>query len=391
MKINVAVFFGGSSVEHEVSVISAVQAMHSMKQDKYNLVPVYITKSGEFYHSDSMTDINVFKDIDKLLAESKKVSIVKEKGEFFVTDGKSGLFSKKLSCKIEIAFPIVHGTNCEDGSIAGYFELIGLPYVSCDVVSAAVGMDKVLFKSVLQADGIPTLPCIYFYGKQWVSDKTRIISEINEKIGYPLIVKPANLGSSVGIVKVKSESELEDAVSLSMSFAGKILIERAITELREINCSVLGDCDECRPSVCEEPIMSDEILSYKDKYVSEGKSKGMTSLKRKIPADIPKEKEEEIKRYACETFRTLGCNGVVRIDFLMDAADDNKVYVNEINTIPGSLSFYLWEPAGLPYTDMLDELIDLGFKRARMKNNLMFTYDTNILASGGAFGSKGKK
>lgn len=395
MKIQVGVFFGGRSVEHEVAVISAVQAMNSMDTEKYDIIPVYITKNGEMYHLPEMIDINRFKDIPKLISESKPVTLIKNGDKFELIELKKGLFKKPI-CSVDIAFPIVHGTNCEDGSIVGFFELLGIPYVSCDVCSAAVGMDKAMFKYLLLQKKIPTLDCVTFYAKEWIASKDEIIAEIEEKFGYPLIVKPANLGSSVGISKAHDKDELITSINEAMDYAVKILVEPAITNLREFNCSVVGDIDECDTSVIEEPVMSDEILSYKDKYQSGGKSsknadnQGMASVKRKIPADIPNELREKIENYSKRAFTALGCNGVVRIDYLYDV-DNDKVYINEINTIPGSLAFYLWEPKGVKYKDLLSTLIDLGFKRERTKQQLSFSFETNILSQGGSFGSKGKK
>ena len=212
-------------------------------------------------------------------------------------------------------------------------------------------------------------------------------------VGFPLIVKPANLGSSVGISKVNAEDELDEALSLASSFAETLLCERAIGKLREINCSVLGDREDAQASVCEEPLMEDEILSYTDKYMSGSSSKGskgMSSLKRKLPADLPAEKAEEIRSLSLRVFEALGCSGVARIDYLLDGEDGDRVYVNEINTIPGSLAFYLWEATGIPYKELLDRLVGLALRRARRRGNLMFTYDTNILSMGG-FGAKGCK
>ncbi len=397
MKTNVGVFFGGRSVEHEVAVISAVQAMMSIDKEKYDVTPIYITHDGEMYYSEVMKDINEFKDIPALLKKSKEVTFVKRDNKFTMIELKGGLFKKPL-CSIDIAFPIVHGTNCEDGSIVGWFELLGVLYVTCDVVSAAVGMDKELFKCVLLQKGVPTLPCVSFFSKQWVNENEALMKKITENIEFPMIVKPANLGSSVGIRKVKDEQELRDGVEYAMRFAGKILVEHAVEHLRELNCSVLGDCDDCETSVIEEPLMSGDILSYDDKYKNQSKSKGgdnsgesgMASLKRRIPADISDEIKAQVEKYSKETFMALGCNGVVRIDYLYDTANE-KVYVNEINTIPGSLSFYLWEPQGLKYRDQLTKMIELGFKRARTRDNLAFSFETNILSSGGAFGKGGAK
>ncbi|MBR4973757.1 MAG: D-alanine--D-alanine ligase, partial [Clostridia bacterium] len=293
---------------------------------------------------------------------------------------------------IDVAFPIVHGTNCEDGTIQGLFEFLNLPYVCCDIISSAVGMDKAVFKDVLKKAGLPVLECKTVRAREYMSDKKRLSEEILNEIGLPLIVKPVNLGSSVGITKVNTKEELDDAVTLAFSFTDRILVEHAVTAIREINCSVVGDADNCEASVCEEPFMNDEILSYEDKYLSNskgGQSKGMASLGRKIPADISTEKSEEIKDLACKIFKALGAGGVVRIDFIIDTETDT-VYANEINTIPGSLAFYLWEASGVSYKELLSRLIDLAFRRQRNRDNLTFTIDTNIL-SGVSFGSKGSK
>ena len=397
MKTTIAVFFGCRSVEHEVSIISAAQAMRSINREKYDIIPVYVDKNGAMLTGKNLFDIENFKDIDKLCKESEPVTFIKDGSGVKMHFLSGGLFKKPKDISIDLAFPVVHGTNCEDGTMAGYFEFLGIPYISCDIVSAAVGMDKSVFKDVLLKAGLPVLDYFTFRKREYLLNKEKIKKQIEENVGYPLIIKPVNLGSSVGITKVNNESELIDACDLAVSFADKILAERAITGLREINCSVLGDPDECEASVCEEPFMHDEILSYNDKYLGgsksskrEGPSKGMASLGRKIPADIPTEKSEEIRDISKKIFKAIGASGVVRIDYLLDTNDNDKVYANEINTIPGSLAFYLWEASGLKYTDMLDRLVEIAFKRQRNRDNLTFTIETNIL-SGVSFGSKGAK
>ena len=394
MKTNIAVIYGCRSVEHEVSIISAVQAMRSIDRNKYDVIPIYVSKKGEMYTGDMLFDIEVYSELDKLFESASRICLLREGGNVVARSLDNTFFKKKKDIRIDVAFPIVHGTNCEDGTVAGLLEYLDLPYVGCDILSAAVGMDKVVFKNVLASKGLPVLDCVSFRAREYAQDKERVLGEIKNEIGFPLIIKPVNLGSSVGISKVDNEDELEQAIALAVSFSEKVLAERAITNLREINCSVLGDPDECVASVCEEPFMHDEILSYEDKYMSGGSkksggSKGMASLSRKIPADISEEKADEIKRLACDIFRATGSSGVVRIDFMLDTATD-KVYANEINTIPGSLAFYLWEASGLSYTDMIDRLVELAFRRQRTRENLTFTIDTNIL-SGVSFGTKGAK
>ena len=393
MKTNVAFFYGCRSVEHEVSIISAVQAMRAVDREKYDITPVYVTKDGEMYTGNCLFEIEEYRNLSELLNKCQKVNFTRENGAVIMTEQTKKLFQKPKSVRIDVAFPVVHGTNCEDGTIQGFFEYLNLPYVGCDIISSAVGMDKAVFKDVLKNAGIPVLDCICIRAKEYLTDKQKFQDEIEQKIGFPLIIKPVNLGSSVGISKVNTKEQLDDAVMLALSFTDRILAEHAITSLREINCSVLGDADECTASVCEEPFMNDEILSYEDKYMGNskngGQSKGMASLGRKIPADLSEEKAEEIRSLACKTFKAIGANGVVRIDFMIDTETD-KVYANEINTIPGSLAFYLWEASGIKYPELINRLIDLAFKRQRSRNNITYTIDTNIL-SGVSFGSKGAK
>ncbi len=393
MKVNVAVFYGCRSVEHEVSIISAVQAMRAIDRKKYDVTPVYVDKKGEMYTGDSLFEIESYRNLPSLLKNCRKVYFANENGKVLMKSVQNKLFGNKKNVQVDVAFPIVHGTNCEDGTIQGLFEFLNLPYVGCDIISSAVGMDKAVFKDVLKNAGLPVLDCVCFRAKEYIGNKQTVTDNIIQKVGLPLIVKPVNLGSSVGITKVNTEAELDNAIMLALSFADRVLVEHAIEDLREINCSVVGDCDFCEASVCEEPIGNDAILSYEDKYMgnskSSGGSKGMASLGRKIPADLTEALEKEIRELAKSTFKAIGANGVVRIDFMIDTKT-NKVYANEINTIPGSLAFYLWEATGVKYAALIDKLIELAFKRARSRDNITYTIDTNIL-SGVSFGTKGTK
>ncbi len=394
MKINVAVFFGCVSVEHEVSVISGVQAMSNMSKEKYNVIPVYVTKNGEMYTGDLLLEIENFKDIPALISNCTPITLFR-KNDRVIMQSQVGLFKRKET-EIDLAFPVVHGTNCEDGTLAGMFEFLGLPYIGCNVISSALGMDKAVCKSVLKEAGVPVLDCITLYNRDYSLNREKYEKEIIEKIGLPVIIKPVNLGSSVGISKVKSADELRSSLELAFSFTDRILAEHAIENLKEVNCSVLGDRDNCEASTPEAPVSHDEILSYEEKYIGGGKgaksgaSKGMASLSRIIPADIADEETAAIKEMAVKAFRALDCSGVVRIDFMIDR-DTNKIYLNEFNTIPGSLAFYLWEAGGLKYSDMIDKLVEVAYRRKRAKDDLMFTIDTNILSGVKSFGTKGAK
>lgn len=390
MKTRVAVLFGGNSVEHEVSVISAIQAIMSMDTDKYEITPVYIAKNGEMYIGDNVGNIDAYKNIDKLIKESKRIIWVKEGNSVFLVPYPVKAFSSKQRVEVDVAFPIVHGTNVEDGTLQGYLKTIGIPFVGCDVTASAVGMDKYIMKTVLKDNDIPVLDGA-LYGIGEFKDVDSLLDKIENRFGYPVIVKPVNSGSSVGIGVAKDRAELEKRVEEAFMFARKIIVEHAILKLREINCSVLGDDEEAIASVCEEPMHTEEILSYEDKYVNNAKggSKGMASVARQIPANITDELRTRIEELSVKAFQCLGCNGVARIDYMIDE-ENGELYFNEINTIPGSLSFYLWEPKGVSYKELLDRMIKLALKRSREEEQITFAFDTNILNQT-SFGSKGSK
>ncbi len=388
--INLAVFFGGRSVEHEVSVISALQATASLDRSRYNVIPVYITKQNEMYIGEAVGNIQEYKDIPGLLKKSERVIMINDGKDVVLTTYPSKLFGKKR-IRVDVAFPIVHGTNVEDGTFQGYLRHLGVPFVGCDVASSAIGMEKYAQKVILKENGIPVLDSLIFTLSDY-KDVESMVERIEKRFGYPVIVKAENLGSSVGITVAKDRNGLYSAIDDSFRYARKVLVEHAITNLREINCSVLGDENEAIASEIEEPFHSKEILSYKDKYQSGGKSgsKGMASVSRQIPANVPAEMRDRIRELAVKSFKLLGCSGVSRLDFMLDT-DNNELYFNEINTIPGSLAFYLWEPMGIPYGELLDRMVDLALKRAREDEKLTFSFDTNLLSDNAFSGSKGAK
>ena len=393
MKTRVAVMYGGKSVEHEVSVISGIQALMNIDTDKYETIPVYITKQNEFYVGEDIGKIEAYKDIDGLLARSQKVVWVNEGDKVVLSPYPKKMFGGMKDIEVDVAFPVVHGTNEEDGTLVGFLKTLGVPFVGCDVTSAAVGMDKYIQKCVLKDVDIPVLACVCFHEDDY-ADIEKLLDTAEAKVGYPAIIKPVNSGSSVGISMARNRQELTKSIDDAFTYASIVLVEHGIEKLKEINCSVLGDDSGAKASILEEPFHTKDILSYKDKYESNGAksggSKGMASVQRKIPADLPEETTKQIQEYAVRAFKALGCNGVVRIDFMIDESD-GKLYFNEINTIPGSLSFYLWEPSGIPYKELLDQLIQLALKRARKFQNLTFTFDTNILNSASFGGAKGVK
>lgn len=398
MKTRVGVIFGGMSVEHEVSVISALQAIHSMDKDRFEAIPIYISKNRNWYTGESLLDIDEYKNIDSLLKKVQKVQLTRTDGNSVVLmKDPQPKFGKKFVEEVDVVFPVMHGTYGEDGILQGFLELLDIPYVGCDVLSSANGMDKVTMKNIFRDSGLPVLDFVWFYSVKWHQNKEKVASKIEEKLGYPVIVKPANLGSSVGISKAANAEELDDAIDLALQFANKIVVEKMVEDLTEVNCSVLGDFEEAEASILEQVLGTDEILSYQDKYQGSNSAKGakgMESASRIIPAEISEDQTKEVQEIAKEAFHILGCSGVSRIDFIIDNST-NKVYINEINTIPGSLSFYLWEPTGKSFTQLTTDLINLALRRVRQRERLMYSIDSNLfqLQSGSGIkgGSKGSK
>lgn len=391
MKTRIAVMFGGKSVEHEVSVISGIQALLSMNKEKNELIPVYLNKKNEMFIGEKIGNIEAYQDIPALIKRSQRVIFVNENGRFLLMPYPKKLFGGK-SVEVDLAFPIVHGTNVEDGALQGYLKTIGIPFVGCDVTASALGMDKYASKVLLKENGIPVLDGFCYTMSDYAELET-LLDSIEQRVGYPAIIKPYNLGSSVGIRVAKDRRELTAAVDEAFTYSRKIIVEHAITKLREINCAVLGDENEAIASECEEPLHSKDILSYEDKYLSNAKggaSKGMASVSRKIPAELSPEQRAEVQRLAVSAFQKLGCSGVARIDFMIDE-ENGTLYFNEINTIPGSLSFYLWEPIGISYPELLDRMIGLAKKRVREEAGMTFSFDTNLLNRGVLGGVKGTK
>ena len=397
MKTKVAVMFGGRSVEHEVSVISGLQAFNALNREKYEPVPVYITKNNEFYTGEAIGEIKNYRNLSALLEAATRVLLVPGENSVEMVRYPMKKFGNNVVGSFEVVLPVVHGTNVEDGTLMGMLEMLGVPYAACDVTSSALGMDKFHMKSVLNQAGVPVLKATHFTGKEYAKESDAILQDIEDHFEYPVIVKPINLGSSVGISKAGDRESLKNAIDTAFGYASQVLVEHAVPHLREINCSVLGDIDGCKASACEEPFGNDAILSFEDKYCSGGKggskggkSGGMSDLKRRCPADISEELKLQVQELAVKTFRALGCTGVARIDFLNNT-ETGEVWVNEINTIPGSLSFYLWEATGMSFSELLTNLIDLAFKRQRDRLALTFQFDTNILENAAMGGAKGAK
>ncbi|WP_277046663.1 D-alanine--D-alanine ligase family protein [Solobacterium moorei] len=398
MKLNIAVFFGGESVEHEVSIISAHQAIEALDKNKYNVIPVYVSKERKLYVSDLLKDISNYKDLKHLISQCTQVSITSEDNRVVIRPVKPSLFGPKELGTIDVAIPVMHGTNGEDGTIQGFFEMLKVPYAGCDLYGAAIGQDKVLQKNVLNDNNLPITNWFWVYGSEMDTHQSEILDKVHRLI-YPVIIKPARTGSSVGISIAHNDEEYLACFDEARQYDEKIITEKVVKPMREINCSVVGDSYSCVASVLEEvsSVSQDELLSFSDKYLGGSKSaksegsKGMASTARIVPAPLTDEQTRLIQQLAKETFRVLGTSGVCRIDFLMDADTTKKVYVNEINTIPGSLAFYLWKAAGVSFSELMDKLVELALDRERRRSKMTFSYETNILSNFSASSAKGSK
>lgn len=390
MKIKIGVIYGGETVEHEVSVISALQAMNNLNEDKYDIVPIYISKDRIWYTGHMLRDIEFYKEFEDEKKYAIKVMLYK-KGKTFLLQRTTGLFRKDIT-DLDVILPVVHGNNVEDGSLAGLLDSIGIPYVGSHVLGGALGQDKVVMKQVMESVNLPIVPYTWFYDSEYLDNKENILKEI-KKIGYPVIIKPATLGSSIGIEVAKNEKDIESKIEDAMEYDTKIVVEKVIENLTEVNASVLGNYEYQKVSPLEEVMGEDEILSFADKYLGNAKSKGtaskgMASTSRIVPARISEKLTKEIQDTTKQVFKVLNLSGVCRVDFLIDNKE-NKFYVNEPNTCPGSLSFYLWKEAGMKYSELLDEMVSIAIKEYKHKNQKTMSFKSSIFD--GFNGSKGLK
>ncbi len=403
MKIKLGVIFGGESVEHEVSIISAIQAMNKIDQEKYEIIPIYITKDREWYTGDMLRDIEFYQDLSLIKRYADNVVLYCDNGRY-VLQKKSGLF-KRIVKEVDIVFPIVHGTNVEDGVLQGYLQSIGIPFVGANVYASVVGQDKAFMKDIWKEADLPMTNYVWFYDADYKRDSEEVIKLVS-KLKYPVIVKPATTGSSVGINVCDDEKSLGEAIDEAMQYDSKIVVEEVVKNLKEVNIAVMGNYEHQKVSEIEEVLSGNKFLTFADKYIGGGKgklkgakgavktSKGMISANRKLPADLPDAVRKQVEEIAVKAFKALGTSGNSRIDFLVDEGK-NKVYVNEINTIPGSLAFYLWDAKGINFTSVLDEMINIGIKDYKKRSSKTHSFESNILkgfaAHGGVKGMKGVK
>ena len=393
----IGVIFGSRSCEREVAIISAVQLMRHIDTEKYNTVPVYIDETGNWYTGEKLMDINTYKPfrgdqkgIVKVFPDLSSAS-----GALLTLNRGTGLFSREkieIAARIDVYIVVMHGLNGEDGTLQGLLELANVPYTSTGVAGSALGMDKIMMKQFFRGAGLPVLPGIWFSRSAFRSDRDSVAEQVEKEIGYPVFVKPANLGSSIGVSRADDRESLYDSLELAFEYDRRVLVEKGLDKPVELNCSVKGYDDDVQASPIEMPLNSDGFLDFGDKYLASGGSKGMASLHRVLPAPIEDSLRDEIQEMSRTIFRLLDCKGVVRIDYMFDR-ESEKTYITEINTIPGSLAFYLWENAGIPYSSLINDMIEYAERAHADKNTANYAYTSDILknVSLGAKGAKGSK
>ena len=385
---SIAVIFGGKSAEHDVSIITAHTPIIDTLEasGKFDVWPIYITKEGKWYSDKRMNDISFFKNpgYEEEIKGWKTVRLSFDDG---LTVHWPGMFGK--SQKIDVVFPTMHGTYGEDGSLMGLLRMANVPFVGCDMAASAVAMDKVFTKQVCEAEGLPVVPYVWFTKRQWEKEKNKIIEDI-KKLTWPVFVKPVHLGSSIGMAKVKMDSLLENAIEVAFHYDDKILVEEGIYPLIEVTLPIMGN-EEVKTAMVERPLNKTEFFDFQDKYLSGGPSNklgagkgggGVNSEYSQIPAEIGEDLTNEVYTLGERVYCTLGCAGIARVDFLIHG-ETKKVYVNEVNTLPGSLYAHNWKKAGVSNMQLVLGLVDLAEQRFADQKHTSFAFTSDILQKAG--------
>ena len=388
-KPKVGVIFGGRSVEHDVSILTGLQVLHYIDRKKYDPIPIYISRSGEWFFGDALTRFETYQLENIEISGAKKGVILPDRiSRGLLTPPMSGLLTKNEIIDIDVAFPAIHGTHGEDGTLQGLLEMADIPYTGCGVSASMIGMNKILTKKILKYHDIPVFDFVQLQKQDWESDRKEIYSQLKKAgLKYPLFVKPSNLGSSIGISKAKNKDEFEQALETAFAYDDLILIENEAQDFIEINCAVIRSLAETRTSVCEQPVHWEEFLTFDDKYMQGEANRGMEGAERKIPAPISAKLTKTVKEMAAKTFEAIGGYGISRIDFFVNPRK-NEVFVNEINTLPGSLSFYLWQPSGLPPAELIDKLIEIALEINRNQSSRILSFNSGLVEKAAREGVK---
>lgn len=393
-KLQLGVLFGSRTCEHEISIISAVQMMRVANRQLYDIIPLFISKRGEWFTGDALFSMDTFAPFDENRKDIIRVALDLTSGSGVLTSVEQGkgLFGKerqRIVARLDCVIPVMHGMHGEDGTVQGLLELCNIPYASSGVGASAMGMDKVFMKQFFKGCGFPVLPDCWFLRKDWEENELQVLDEIESRLPYPVFVKPASLGSSIGVGRAENREALKEALQVAFEFDRKVLVEKGLVNPLELNCSVIGYNGQAQASEIEMPVSGGDILSFTDKYGNHS-TKGMASLKRVLPAPIEEELKNLIQKQSIDIFRAMDCKGVVRIDYMF-SPEDGDVYITEINTIPGSMAFYLWEASGLPYTQLIDKLVDYAMQAKEDKENSNFAYTSDILKNVSLGGKTGAK
>ena len=399
-KMNIAVFFGSRSCEHDVSIVSALQCIEATKAAGFNVTPVYISRDGLWYTGEPLENIETFREFNPMTKGITRVTldVTANAGDLWAwPPQRAGLFAKVPAplCHIDCVIPVFHGWHGEDGTIQGLLEMANIPYASSGVLGSAIGMDKIAMKQILRGAGFPVLDFVWFTREQLKKERQAVIERVEKEIKYPAFIKPAALGSSIGVSRAKNREELERALDVAASYDRRILVEVGVVHPVEINCAAVGYGEDVRASVCEMPVPSsnDTFLDFWQKYLRNASTKGedsrgMKSLSRVVPAPIGDELTGRIQTMTRDIFKLLDCCGTVRVDFILDQND--MLFVNAPNTIPGSLAFYLWKASGLDFPKLIEKMVEDALRAHADKNSSVFAYDSSILKKVAA-GTKGSK
>ncbi|MCX6797379.1 MAG: D-alanine--D-alanine ligase [Candidatus Doudnabacteria bacterium] len=380
-KKTIGIFFGSGSPEHDVSIITAQLIIAGLKGLNYPVVPVYITKKGQWCLGEDLGNLKLFTDPNKKAEEQGQYShyfLDMEESIGKIVFKKKGFLGKSVI--IDLAFPALHGSFGEDGTIQGLFEMLGVPYVGCDVPASAIAMDKALTKIVMQNAGVPTTKFLYFTKSEWVKDIEKWKLKIENFLQYPLFVKPVHLGSSIGIGKAKDEKELEQKIEVALFYDNKVLVEEAVPNVMDVTCCVIGN-EELTASLLQESLYSADLFDFEEKYLKDGGAQtGKAQNSLIIPARLDEQVTSIIQETAKQVYKALGCSGIARVDFLLDK-QTKQFYANEVNPLPGTLYHHLWKASGIELPGLLEKLINFAEEKYKQKREINFTFESSLLKS----------
>jgi D-alanine-D-alanine ligase len=384
----VGVIFGGRSVEHDVSIVTGQQIIRALDPERYQVLPIYIDRDGKWWSGEPLLNIKSFeKDIQEVEGvEEVILSPNTNHHGLIINPLAGGFFAKPKVIRLDVIFPALHGTHGEDGTVQGLFELADVPYVGCGVLASALANDKVLAKVLLRQHSIPVLDAMSFSRAEWNQAPDKVIEHITSVLKFPVFVKPATLGSSIGITRAQDAQSLRLAIEIATNFDRRVLVEQALTDCVEINCALMGNDNDIKASVLEQPVSWDQFLSFEEKYLRGGE--GMKSAERIIPAPLPAQVAAQVQEIAVRAFQAIDGRGTARIDFLVKGED---IYLNEVNTLPGSLAFYLWQEMGMPAREVVQKLITIAQDAHAEKRRNTYDYKTSLVALTAQRGLKGAK